>query len=88
MRKLFSERKFCDFWVENDLGRFVEVQEVFLKQKEVISWLALCFGGYSLKEASATRAFSANQASKIDSRGTKATRIDLWTSRKIGRAHV
>ena len=55
MRKLCGELKICGFWVESDLGRFVKVQEVFLKQKKVDSRLALCFRGYSREEVAVAR---------------------------------
>ena len=54
------------FWVESDLGRFVEVQEIFLEQKRVDFGLALCFRGDSRYGATVVRVFSAYQASRID----------------------
>ena len=50
MRKLCGELKICDFWVEHDLVRFVEVPKVFLEQKEADFRLELYFRGYSRRE--------------------------------------
>ena len=54
MRKLYGELKICGFCVESDLQRFMEVQKVFLEQKEIDYGLALCFRGYSSIEVAAT----------------------------------